>query len=280
MTPQSTSRHPSPSTHVSGVVLAAGAGTRMGQPKLLLPVGGRPLLAWVVDLVDGLPLDERVIVLGAQAEAVYDALFAPHPCSLPQGGKESGDADASRQPVPMPDRSIDPLFHSTAAHVRRSVVGADLRRCAVAAPPHGRGIRSPSPSAERDRRGTRHEAARDNVWRIVHNPRWREGMGSSLRRASEALNGGGMLVFLGDMPWVSEDAARAVLSQVGDRPVAPAYRGERGFPVYLPPSLRSQIQTLVEDKGARELLRGCELIPWPNDEVIRDVDRAEDLLHA
>lgn len=89
-----------------------------------------------------------------------------------------------------------------------------------------------------------------------------------------------MLVFLGDMPWVSEEAARAVLARAGDRPVAPMYGGRRGFPVYLPPSLRPQLRALSGDHGARDLLRECDLIPWPDDGVIRDVDRAEDLLHA
>jgi CTP:molybdopterin cytidylyltransferase MocA len=58
----------------------------MGRPKLLLPVDGRPMVAWVVDLVDRLPLDERVIVLGAEAEAIRDALFPLTP-TLSHGGE-------------------------------------------------------------------------------------------------------------------------------------------------------------------------------------------------
>ncbi|MBC7170274.1 nucleotidyltransferase family protein [Candidatus Bipolaricaulota bacterium] len=186
---------------MTGVVLAAGAGRRMGRPKLLLSVGGRPLLAWVVDLVERLPLDERVIVLGAEAPAIRVALFP----SLPSGG-EGGRAG----------------------------------------------------------------------WQVIVNEAWQEGMGSSLRRAAEVVEGG-MLVFLGDMPWVPELAAREVLARAGDHPVAPSYGGQRGFPVYLPPSLRPELLRLSGDRGARDLLAGCEVIPWSDPGVIRDVDGMEHL---
>jgi molybdenum cofactor cytidylyltransferase len=34
---------------IAGLVLAAGLSRRMGQPKLLLPIGGKPLLRWSVE---------------------------------------------------------------------------------------------------------------------------------------------------------------------------------------------------------------------------------------
>lgn len=111
---------------------------------------------------------------------------------------------------------------------------------------------------------------------MIVNEDWKEGMGSSLRRAAEAVDDG-MLVFLGDMPWVPEGAARAVLAQPGDRPVAPAWRGRRGFPVYLPSLLRPRLLQLSGDRGARDLLGNCEVIPWDDPGVVRDVDAIEDL---
>lgn len=196
---------------MTGVILAAGAGRRMGNPKLLLPVNGRPMLSWVVDLVERLPLEERVIVLGAEADAVRATLWPSPTVPLPPGGGGEGEEGAT--------------------------------------------------------------------WRIVVNQGWVEGMGSSLRCAAKTV-ADGMLVFLGDMPWVPEEAARAVIARVGDRPVAPAYQGQRGFPVYLPPSLRPALVGLRGDVGARGILAGCELIPWDDAGVIRDVDRREDLAHA
>jgi CTP:molybdopterin cytidylyltransferase MocA len=52
------------------LVLAAGAGRRFGGPKQLAPLGGRPLLAHVVDLAR--PYDP-VVVLGARAGEVRPA---------------------------------------------------------------------------------------------------------------------------------------------------------------------------------------------------------------
>lgn len=176
---------------MTGVILAAGGGKRMGRPKLLLPLGGRPLLGWAVELVARLPLAERLIVLGFEAEALERA-------------------------VPL------------------------------------------------------------EGWRILINPCWEQGLASSLRCAAQATTQG-MLLFLGDMPWVPEEGARAVLARAGERPVALAYRGQRGFPVYLPPGLRPEILALSGDVGARSLLGECELIPWDDPGVIRDVDVPEDL---
>jgi molybdenum cofactor cytidylyltransferase len=58
----------------AGVVLAAGASRRMGSPKQLLPVAGRPLLERVVAAVNASALDEVVVVLGANADAVREAV--------------------------------------------------------------------------------------------------------------------------------------------------------------------------------------------------------------
>ena len=55
---------------VSAVVLAAGASTRMGRPKALLPLGGRPILARVLDSAREAHFDEIVVVLGHEADLV------------------------------------------------------------------------------------------------------------------------------------------------------------------------------------------------------------------
>lgn len=182
------------------MVLAAGAGRRMGEPKLLLPFRGKPLLEWTLELVESLPVTRRLIVLGAQAEEILCELLNP-------------------------------------SRIMR----------------HG------------------------HTWEVLINDRWEEGMGSSLRLAAQHVEGG-MLLFLGDMPEVPEEAARAVLEEAGARPVAPSYRGRRGFPVYLPPSLRPRLLGLSGDIGARELIReGCRLIPVDHPGVVFDVDVQEDL---
>jgi CTP:molybdopterin cytidylyltransferase MocA len=60
----------------AGLVLAAGAGSRFGEtPKQLADLCGRPLLQWAVDAACGCEaLDRVVVVLGARAEAIRDAI--------------------------------------------------------------------------------------------------------------------------------------------------------------------------------------------------------------
>ena len=196
------------SSPITAVVLAAGAGRRMGRPKLLLPFKGKPLLAWTLDLVEKLPVERRLLVLGARAPEILHALF-DHPPAV---------------------------------------------------------TRYPS-------RVTRH----GTLWEVLINARWEEGMGSSLRLAAEHVEGG-MLVFLGDMPQVPREAALAVLSRAGERPVATCFEGRRGFPVYLPAGLRPRLLELKGDVGARDLLReGCELVQVDNPGVVQDVDTPRDL---
>jgi len=59
---------------VSAVVLAAGASTRMGKQKLLLPVGGEPLVRRTVGAVCMAGFDEVLVVLGSEHDQVRRAL--------------------------------------------------------------------------------------------------------------------------------------------------------------------------------------------------------------
>ena len=52
------------------MILAAGASRRMGEPKQLLRVDGRPLLEVVVSAACDADLDDVVVVLGAHAEEI------------------------------------------------------------------------------------------------------------------------------------------------------------------------------------------------------------------
>lgn len=56
---------------ISGLVLGAGASTRLGKPKQLLPYRGATLLEWVVtQALESESLDEVVVVLGRAADEI------------------------------------------------------------------------------------------------------------------------------------------------------------------------------------------------------------------
>src|SRR5215471_5462749 len=58
---------------ISGLVLGAGASSRLGQPKQLLPYRGTTLLGWVVAQAQQADaLDEVVVVLGRSAGEIRE----------------------------------------------------------------------------------------------------------------------------------------------------------------------------------------------------------------
>ena len=59
---------------VAAIVLAAGASSRMGRPKPLLPWGDRSLLAWELDELLLSCVDDIVVVTGARADDVRRSL--------------------------------------------------------------------------------------------------------------------------------------------------------------------------------------------------------------
>lgn len=63
------------------ILLAAGDSRRMGRPKQLLPIGGKPLLRHVAEAALASPATPVIVVLGAQAEEVGLSLrsLAVHP---------------------------------------------------------------------------------------------------------------------------------------------------------------------------------------------------------
>jgi molybdenum cofactor cytidylyltransferase len=59
---------------ITAVVLAAGASTRMGTHKLLLPLGGEALVRRTVRQVSGASFDEVLVIVGHEHERVVAAL--------------------------------------------------------------------------------------------------------------------------------------------------------------------------------------------------------------
>ena len=61
---------------ITGVVLAAGAALRMGEPKLLLPLGGSTVLNTTLASVEASEVDRVIVVTGANASLVEDSIVA------------------------------------------------------------------------------------------------------------------------------------------------------------------------------------------------------------
>ena len=59
---------------IAGIILAAGLSLRMGRPKLLLDWGGKPVVRRAVERVKAGGVDEIVIVLGHEGQAIREAL--------------------------------------------------------------------------------------------------------------------------------------------------------------------------------------------------------------
>jgi molybdenum cofactor cytidylyltransferase len=59
---------------ITGVILAAGASSRMGTQKLLLPFGGEPLVARTVRQVAEAGFDDVLVVVGHEHEQVLAAI--------------------------------------------------------------------------------------------------------------------------------------------------------------------------------------------------------------
>jgi molybdenum cofactor cytidylyltransferase len=65
---------------IGAIILAAGRSRRMGVQKLLLPVGGRPMIARIVDEVLASPVDQVFVVIGEGGARVADALAGREVC--------------------------------------------------------------------------------------------------------------------------------------------------------------------------------------------------------
>ncbi|MEZ4307902.1 MAG: NTP transferase domain-containing protein [Polyangiaceae bacterium] len=128
-------------------------------------------------------------------------------------------------------------------------------------------------------------AERDVVF--AHNPRWEEGMSTSLRTGLLQLGDDidGALVVLGDMPRVGRahiEALCGAFDPAGGRAICvPTWERRRGNPVLFARRFFPEMSLVEGDKGARALLEKhaaltCH-VPMPDRAVTLDIDTPEAL---
>jgi molybdenum cofactor cytidylyltransferase len=117
---------------------------------------------------------------------------------------------------------------------------------------------------------------------------WESGMAASLRMGLESVppDCEGVFIFLGDMPRIPVAVLQPLAEAVaaGAQAAAPAFGGRRGHPVLVSRHLFKPLLALEGDQGARAVLDRLgdrlALVPAPDDGVLFDVDRPEDLARA
>lgn len=121
---------------------------------------------------------------------------------------------------------------------------------------------------------------------LVENPRWRDGLSSSLRVGLCTLpqDCRVAVIFLGDMPRLSADLANATMARVlaGAPAALPCHAGMPGHPVALSRALFARVEALAGDRGARAVLKGVPgIAELPSDDpgCVQDIDTRQDL-HA
>lgn len=112
--PSSNGPDPDAIVDYAAVVLASGRSSRMGCPKLLLPLKGRPLLQFTLDAVADSCLTEAVLVVGPEVCARLDELSLP--TQIPLTVVENPDPDAGQS------RSLQVGLEATGPSARAAAI--------------------------------------------------------------------------------------------------------------------------------------------------------------
>jgi molybdenum cofactor cytidylyltransferase len=119
--------------------------------------------------------------------------------------------------------------------------------------------------------------------KIVINPDYQQGMGTSLRRGLAAVSAGAALIVLADQPWVSSETLNRLIKCHRERKpqiIIPTYKGFRGNPVLLDRSVFAEVQALNGDVGCRAIFgdhtEGILKLPVDDPGILLDIDSRDD----
>lgn len=122
--------------------------------------------------------------------------------------------------------------------------------------------------------------------RIINNPDYESGMGSSVRRGVEsvAVAASGIMIALADQPLIGPDVLNQIISEYEDKAATiliPTYQGKRGHPIILSTILKQEILSMDPGIGLKQVTRAhAEHITYvevSSDSVLVDFDVPGDL---
>ena len=125
---------------------------------------------------------------------------------------------------------------------------------------------------------------------IIHNPRWKDGMGGSIVAGLKPWVGKpleGLIIMLADQPGVTPGFLRA-LEAAASNPLAPErpivasrYAGQLGVPAWFSPKRFSKLLMLESGNGAKSLITAETNVHWINaPAAAHDIDTPTDLVAA
>ncbi|HLK08244.1 MAG TPA: NTP transferase domain-containing protein [Candidatus Angelobacter sp.] len=122
--------------------------------------------------------------------------------------------------------------------------------------------------------------------KVVINPEYQQGMGSSLRSGLAAVDAAAKaaIIVLADQPWVRAETLNRLIECHQERKpqiIVPTYRGFRGNPVLLDRSVFAEVQALNGDVGCRAIFgdhtEGIVKLPVDDPGILLDIDSRDDL---
>lgn len=138
--------HPSGSRFVTGLVLAAGGSSRLGQPKQLLPYGDGTLLEHVISTACASPLDQLIVAVGGSSKDVLASIDMRGAEVVVNESYGDGCSSSIAAALPLVDQEADVLVLMlgdqpgvTAANVCGLVQGRGDSPVAVCLYDNGRG---------------------------------------------------------------------------------------------------------------------------------------------
>lgn len=116
----------------------------------------------------------------------------------------------------------------------------------------------------------------------VYNPFYAEGMSTSIKKGLEGYLGDGVLILLGDMPFITTAIINSICECFRNQSkgiVIPVHNGKRGNPVLLGKKYFEALLQNCGDVGAREIIKrnleDVAFVEAPDSSIFIDIDDEE-----